>query len=262
MLTFERCWPLDNIEISRSDTSGRTVEAYAAIFDEETEVHDQHGHYREKIHRAAFNRTAKAARALCLYNHGMTLDGKPDVVAQVPLGTPLEIRPDGRGLLTVTRYNRSKLADAVLEAVKAGDIRSQSFRGRVIRSDPMRPPRTRPGQPLPLVTRMELGLSDYGPTPNAYYEGAEILAVRSATLLARELAGLDEAARVELIRALSSTTPPAAGPETTTATPDLGPGAEDPHDDGRQAEGVHSGRLAIRRARIRAEMIMMGVKRA
>lgn len=254
ILRYERTFPLDDISISRSG-DGRTVTAYAAVFGIGQEVHDQHGHYEEEIHRAAFNRTAKGSRALCLYNHGLTLDGQPHPLAQVPLGTPLEIKPDGRGLLTVTRYNRSQLADAVLESIRAGDVRGQSFRGRIIRSNPMRPPRVRPGQPLPRVVRMELGLSDYGPTPAPVYQGAEIVAVRSLAVLAAELVALDPEARAELIRALSSTTPAESGPVTTTATPDnSGPGAEDS-----PALAGHSGRLTIRRAAIRAQMIRMGV---
>ncbi|MCX4468960.1 HK97 family phage prohead protease [Micromonospora sp. NBC_01655] len=240
MTTYLRTWALDDISRSRTG-DGRTVTAYAAVFDTPTEVRDQHGHYHEEIHRAAFNRTAKAGRAVCLYNHGMTLDGKPNGTLQVPLGTPLEIRPDGRGLLTVTRYNRSDTADAVLAAIDAGDIKAQSFRGRVIRSNPMgRIPRARPGQPLPKVTRLELGLSDYGPTPIPYYEGAAIVAVRSAVQLVDQL---DDDQRAELLAAL-------------TATPaNAGPGAEDPH------QPVHSGRLAIRRARIRADMIRLGIRK-
>lgn len=238
---YARTWALD--DITRSKTGdGRTVTAYAAIFGVPTEVRDQHGHYDEEIHRAAFNRTAKTGKAVCLYNHGHTLDGKPNGLLQVPLGTPLEIKPDGRGLLTVTRYNKSETADAVLAAIDAGDIRAQSFRGRVIRSDPQgRVPRARPGGQLPKVTRLELGLSDYGPTPVPYYAGAEIVAVRSR--LVDGVDQLDDDERAQLLAAL-------------TATPaDSGPGAADPH------QLVHSGRLAIRRARIRADMLRLGVRK-
>lgn len=240
-LTYLRTFALDDISRSRTG-DGRTVTAYAAVFDVPTEVRDQHGHYTEDIHRAAFNRTVKAgkARAVCLYNHGMTLDGKPNGLLQVPLGTPLEIRPDGKGLLTVTRYNKGPVADQVLAAIDAGDIKGQSFRGRIIRSNPNgRIPRARPGQPLPKVTRLELGLSDYGPTPVPYYEGADIVAVRSVVQLVDQL---DDDERAELLAAL-------------TATPaDAGPGAEDSH------QMVHSGRLAIRRARLRADMIRLGIR--
>jgi HK97 family phage prohead protease len=253
---FLRSFPLDGIEIlSRAKGGdGRTVEAYAAVFDVPTEIHDEHGHYTERIARSAFDRTLNGnagARALCLYNHGMDLDGRPLAAAQVPLGTPLEIRADGHGLRTVTRYNRSEFADQVLESIKNEDIRAQSFRGRIYRSNPQRIPRVRPGQPLPEVTRTELGLRDYGPTPIPFYKDAAITAVRSAAGIIQDIAGLDEAERAELIRMLDPTR--AGDPGSATATPaGAGLGAEDPRT-------AHSGRLMVARNRLRAELIRKGI---
>jgi HK97 family phage prohead protease len=192
---FHRTYTLDDIQIQRSG-DGRTVEAYAAMFDAPYEVQDQYGHYMETIDRAAFNRTltnGAGKSAMCLYNHGMTVHGTADALSSVPLGTPLEIRADGKGLLTVTRYNKSALADSVLESIRNGDIRSQSFRGRIIRSSPDRVPTVRRGGPLPTIVRHELGLTDYG---------AEILAVRSLAELREDFAALDDDGRLELLRSL------------------------------------------------------------
>ena len=208
------------------------------------------------IGRAAFNRSISHGiqRFGVYYHHGMTLHGTPSDLGSVPLGTPLEVQPDGRGLRTVTRFNRSPLADSVLEAIRNGDIRGYSFRARVLQSNPGRLPRQRAGAPPPTVTRTELGLIEYGPTPTPAYEEAGIMAVRSAQDIAQELAGLDEDRLADLIRALSPATP--LDPEATTATPESsGPGAED------SPAAGHSGRLAIRRAALRAEMIRKGVMR-
>jgi HK97 family phage prohead protease len=203
-LTYSRSYALDDIQISRSG-DGRTVEAYAAIFDAPYEVRDVHGHYFEKIDRAAFNRTLNGAgkNAICVYNHGMTLHGTPDGMASLPLGSPLEIKPDGRGLLTVTRYNKGPWADSVLESIKNGDIKAQSFRGQIFRSSPMGPvPRRRGGEPLTTVTRHELGLADYGPTPTAVNDDAAIVAVRSAADVIDAIGYLDADEREELLRSL------------------------------------------------------------
>jgi HK97 family phage prohead protease len=251
---WDRSFPLEGIEVlSRAKGGdGRTVEAFAAVFDVPQEVHDQYGHYRERIASTAFNKTladGALSRAMCLYNHGMSVvDGKPDSLAQVPLGLPLEIRADRRGLLTVTRYNKTKLADAVLESIRNDDIRGQSFRGTAFRSDPARVPRVRPGQPLPEVTRVELGLTDYGPTPRPYYQDAAILAVRSAQEIISALAGLDEDERADLVRMLATTR--SGEPAPATATPNLGAGPEEPRE-------AHSGR--IRSLRLRAEALFQGV---
>lgn len=261
MAEYLRTWALDDIQISRAHADGRTVEAYAAIFDVPYEVHDQYGHYMEIIDRSAFNRTLShgLTRTVCLWNHGQSLLGKPDTLASVPLGTPLEVRADGRGLMTVTRYNRSALADAALEAIRNGDIRSQSFRGKVYRSTPDRVPRSRAGEPLPTVTRMELGLSDYGPTPIPMNDAEMVVAVRSLSALHAELAELDADERAELLRTLSPTTPPLEGSEAATATPDEpGPGAEDPQTP--DVGDPHSGRLQIARALLRVELSRRGIR--
>jgi HK97 family phage prohead protease len=278
-MLYDRSFPLDDIQISRSG-DGRTVEAYAAMFDMPYEVRDQHGHYMEVIHRAAFNRTLSGGagrNAMCLYNHGMSRARHPDGDGTVPLGTPLEIKPDGRGLLTVTRYNKGPFADQVLESIRNGDIKAQSFRGRIVRSDPMgRLPRRRPGAQLPTVTRHELGLADYGPTPIPVNSGAEIMAVRSVADLADMLAGLDADERRELLRTLDldEATPdgdpaddedededleelPSEDEEAGTATSERSElGAEDPS----QETLRHSGRQSDITRRIRAAMITRGMR--
>lgn len=177
--TYSRTWDLEDIEIQRGG-DGRTVTAYAAVFGQDAEIIDQHGHYIERIDPRAFAKTLKETkpeRIGVLYNHGMDASGKPNMLGSVPIGTPLEVKADGRGLLTITRYNRSELADAVLAAINDGQIRGQSFRGRVFHSKRV----LLKGERLPTVTRTELGLREYGPTHAPAYEGAGILAVRSAS---------------------------------------------------------------------------------
>lgn len=175
-----RVFPLDDISI-RAGGDGRTVTAYAAVFDSPAEIADQDGHYSEQISRTAFDKTIRerAGRIGVFYNHSRTMLGTPSDRGSVPIGTPLDIRPDGRGLLTVTRYNRNALADEILEAIRNGDITGQSFTGAFVTSDPPPPYRSRGGQ-LTQVTRKEIALSEYGPTPIPAYADAEILGVRAA----------------------------------------------------------------------------------
>lgn len=228
-LTYARTFDLEGIEIlSRAKGGdGRTVEAYAAVFDTPTEVHDQHGDYIEIIDRKAFNREISngvAKRAQVLLNHGFDARGKTGGLQQAPLGSPIEVRADGRGLLTISRYNDGPLTEQVLAGIRNGDYKAQSFEGPIRRSDPSRAPgRSRSGD-LPTVRRLELGLRNYGPTMNPYYPQAEITAVRSVAELAEDFAQLDEAGREELIRAIL------ADPELArmiTAAPSQGLGAED-----------------------------------
>jgi HK97 family phage prohead protease len=249
--TFHRSFALDSIEIRRSG-DGRTVEAYAAVFDQPTEVKDQHGHYLETIDRSAFKRQLNSGSRLplVLYNHGLTLDGAVDSLAQVPIGTALEVRADDHGLFTVTRYNKSALADSVLASIENGDIKAQSFRGAIFGSEPRgRVPRIARGGSLPTVRRTSLGLSDYGPTPVPYYQGALITAVRSMTDIAAELAELDDDARAELVRALQAT--PFAGQADSATSTHVEPGTEDlPADAAHSGRDMEEVRRKIHRARV------------
>ncbi|MGH3097901.1 MAG: HK97 family phage prohead protease [Streptosporangiales bacterium] len=241
---FTRTYPLDDIRI-RGDADGddgRTVEAYAAVFDTASEIRDQDGHYTESISRTAFDKTIaeRAAKFQVFYNHGLTLHGTPSERGSMPLGAPLEVRADGRGLFTVTRYNRTALADEVLENIHSGAITGQSFSGRFIQSDPARVPRRGRGGELPQVTRTEIALREYGPTPFPAYQEAAVVGVRA---IARQLDELDEERRAELVSLL-----------TRTGTPD--PGAVTEESPG------HSGRLIIARNIIRARMHELGVHHA
>lgn len=250
VLRYDRSWALDDIAI-RSGGDGRTVEAYAAVFDTPSEIKDQHGHYMEVIHRSAFNRAISHGieRIGVFYHHGMDLHGTPaQGPGSVPIGAPVDVRPDGKGLRTVTRYNQGAFADSILEAIRNNAIRGYSFRGRIFQSNPSRVPSLKRDGSLPTITRTELGLSEYGPTPTPAYVDAGILAVRSVPAVAAQLASLDPDERAELIRMLAVSTP--TDPETDdTATPDVGPGAED------SPEVRRSGRLQ----KLREELHTLGV---
>lgn len=187
---FTRSYPLDDIKI-RSGGDGRTVEAYAAVFDTPTEIRDHDGHYLEVIGRNAFDKTIaeRGSKIGVFYNHGLTLHGTPSDRHSMPIGTPLEIRADSRGVLTITRYNRTPLADEVLEAIREGAITGQSFSGRMIQSNPPGPYRRSRSGELPTVTRSEIALREYGPTPFPAYEDAAIVGVR-ALLEAYRLGGI------------------------------------------------------------------------
>jgi HK97 family phage prohead protease len=192
---YMRLYQLEDIRIIRSADGGdgRTVEAYAAVFGQEAEIRDHEGHYLEVIEPTAFSRAidhAQRARGgfpgsvKVLYNHGMTINGTPSERFSMPIGVPVDIRAEARGLLTRTRYSETPLADEVLESIRAGSITSQSFTGRIMRSDPQLRAgdrhRPRSGQ-LTTVRRTELGLREYGPVLWPAYTGAEILGVRMST---------------------------------------------------------------------------------
>lgn len=194
---ISRVYALDDVDIKRVDRKGREVTAYAAVFGQPAEIRDKHGHYWEEINRSAFNRTLShgVSRVQVFYNHGYDLTGRPNMLGAVPVASPVRVEPDGRGLITVSRYNDGELADAILAAWEGGQIRGQSFSGKVYQD---RKIGQRSG--IDHIERTELGLREYGPTHSPAYEGAGLVMIRSNDDLAElvrsmihELAGTQPA---------------------------------------------------------------------
>lgn len=197
-----RSVPLRDIERTGD---GRTVTAYAATFDEPYPVSDFDGQYDEVINRTAFNRHLGQhgyGAVKVLVNHGMTMFMTPSERFGLPVGTPLDVKPDGTGLLTVTRYANTELADEVLQLIDDGAITAMSFRGPIIRSSPAQ----RVGGRR-TIERLELGLIEYGPVAlQGANPNARIMAVRSL-MLSDQLDELTDEERAELLAALQSGTP-------------------------------------------------------
>jgi phage head maturation protease len=225
LLPFYRSFPLEDISI-RSGGDGRTVEAYAAVFNTPAPVHDEDGDYMEELDPAVFNRAISDAapqggrnywRMGVFYNHAMTLYGTPSELYSMPIGKTLEIKADSRGVLTVTRYHRGEVADQVLEAIREESLPGYSFSGTFRRSTPLIPRggfrRDRAGN-LPSVRRMESTMREYGPTPFPVYAGAAITGMRSEQLLGALAADPDLAMRMfGMLRggAHGSDSPPPSG---------------------------------------------------
>jgi HK97 family phage prohead protease len=260
---FVRAVALDDIRI-RKGGSGRVVEAYAAVFNEPAEIYDQDGHYLEVNDPGAFNRSIAhhQGRFPVVYNHGMTIAGTASDRGSVPIGVSVEVRADKRGVLTVAEYGNTPLADEVLEAIRQGSVKAQSYGGAFLRSDPGRRPaggfRPGPDGKLRTVRRMEVKMREFGPTPFPAFTGAAITGVRAQQVLSALLTAPAER-RVALLQQLDDlATPeeldvPQDPAEVTADTPAEGPAGattEDP-------APSHSRSL---NARIRGFMIAKGLE--
>lgn len=185
-----RAVSLEDIRVrSSTDGKGRIVDAYAAVFSTPTEIYDQDGHYLEQNDPASFNKTLadRSRSVFCVYNHARTLNGTPSDNWSVPIGKPITIKADKRGLFTSTRYNSDPDSDRILEAIKNDSIAGMSYTGVFVRSSPMlKGPYQQYGPDadgnLPLVTRQEIVLIEYGPTPIPAYQDAAIVGVRNRLL--------------------------------------------------------------------------------
>jgi len=229
---------LDDISV-RAGGDGRTVDAYAAIFGVASPVHDQDGDYDEIIDPAAFNRALEHRRGRpwpVLFNHGLTIFGTPDPDGSVPIGVAEEVRPDGRGLFTRTRFHKTPRADQVLEAIREGSVAGYSFSGVFRDSDPRKRGQYR-GE---TVRRLESTLREFGPATFPVHQGAEIVGVRAEQIVGALAPGeLERLAH--LLRSF---------PEPGTSTDEVGPAAGDPPTDGHSTRSPRQQLLARRAAMI------------
>jgi phage head maturation protease len=211
---IHRTVPLEDISVK----PGRTVEAYLAVFDTEAEIRDGQGHYTETIDRSAFNKAISDARpqgsragwkTSVYYNHAMTPYGTPSERWSTPVAVTRNLVVEARGVVATDHYMETPEGDHALELVRAGAVKGYSFTGRLIRSDPNRAPaggfRASRSGTLPVVRRYELGLSEYGPTPEPAYETAGVLGMRAdfARLLAAN--GFTPEQAMRLLPLLSAT---------------------------------------------------------
>jgi len=249
-----RGYPVTDLHV-RSDGSGRVVEAYAAVFNTRAEVQDQDGHYFEELSPKSFAKTI-AERGLgfgVLFNHGRTVDGAPNPEATVPIGVPLEVKSDERGVFTATRYLDNPLADRVLGAIKGGAIRAQSFSGRFVKSTRSYPD-GRARDVLPVITRQEVSMREYGPAVFAAYEEAAILGTRSVDLFLRALLEMPRDRVADFLQQFEGLTTPTVEPGALLAsTPSGAAGGPD------EPATRHSTRSNPLRDRIKAARLERGI---
>lgn len=167
----------DVVELQASNDGPGTLAGYFARFGEQTEINNPaEGHFLETIAPGAFTKTlsdrgydpttgllrAGGQHVPVLFHHGLD-----SAIGMRPLGVPSMIRQDGQGVygevpLDDTSYNRDLAA-----SLKSGAL-GQSFRFRPVTA---RDVWTRSGE-LPQVTRGEVGLKEFGPTPIPAYGGS------------------------------------------------------------------------------------------
>lgn len=246
----ERTYVLDDLTV-RSDGSGRIVEAYAAVFSKRSEIHDQDGHYQEENSPTSFNRTISHKGPTgfgVLFNHGRTVDGGPNPAATMPIGVPIEVRADSTGVFTATEYLDNPLADWALNAIKKGALRAQSYSGRFLKSEKTYP--SGRGKGLPLITRQEVDMREYGPAVFAAYNDAAILGTRAQsaleptvplTLFLRSLLAGTPDERLELLQHFDMGTTLATEPTTDPIDNGTPPGPADSADDSQS----HSNRSSL-----------------
>jgi hypothetical protein len=157
--------PAAQIEFrAEDDADGRlgTLQGYAAVFNEETEIHGWEGDFRERIAPGAFRKSLeeRGDKIKVLFNHGFDPS-----IGDKPLGKPSVQKEDARGLyvevpLEDTSYNRD-----LVPLLKSGALDGMSFRFSVLREE-----EEDDGGALMLRTLKEIRLYEYGPVTFPAYE--------------------------------------------------------------------------------------------
>ena len=246
-----RTYVLEDVHV-RSDGDGRTVESYFATFTR-SEIRDQDGHYYEENARTAFAKTLadKGLNIPVFYNHARTLDGTPAAEFTLPIGVPVEIRADDRGMWNAVRYLDNPVADNVLGGIRGGAIKGMSYSGMYLKSAKTYPQGRSRGA-LPLITRQEIKLREFGPTPIPAFADAAILGTRNAELFLRALISATPEQRVSLLANVEGLEPLLQEPDTLSGTPS---GAAATTGEPRE----HSARSVPMRVRTRAWRIEHGL---
>jgi HK97 family phage prohead protease len=198
-----RSFAIDDLVV-RSDGDGRTVDAYAAVFGQPTEIRDQYGHYYETIDRTAFDGVLKRnVKPAVFFNHGRDIYGNPSDKWSAPVAVHRSATADGRGLRVSSWYVNTPAGDEALELMRSGAVDGFSFSGKPNRSRTI--PAAR-GEDLPTIVRQELGFTEYGPAIFRAYADARVLAMRSQQIV-DDIDALTPDQLAELVAVLRSRVP-------------------------------------------------------
>lgn len=102
---------------------GLTLQGYAAVFNEWTEIDSWEGTFRERIAPGAFKRTLGQRMPVLQFDHG-----SHPLIGSIPLGRITSIVEDERGLKVKARLSDNWLVEPVRDAIRDGAIDGMSFR--------------------------------------------------------------------------------------------------------------------------------------
>jgi HK97 family phage major capsid protein/HK97 family phage prohead protease len=192
-MTFDLCSRSVEFRAGDNRGDGRTLEGYAAVFDQDTEINSWEGKFVERVARGAFKKTLSEKKPIMQYDHGR--DAR---VGSVPIGVYEDIREDKHGLFVSGRVFDNDVVEPVRQAIEGGAITGMSFKFRVtrdewhdnkgvrVKGDEIYKLMYEPGSRGPLRrTIREVQLYEAGPVASPAYDGTSV-GVRSMTDADRE----------------------------------------------------------------------------
>jgi HK97 family phage prohead protease len=113
-----------------SESDGRTLEGYAAVFDHPTRIDSWEGRFDETVIRGAFAKTLNERKPVLQFDHGRDVR-----TGSVPIGSIVEIREDTKGLFVKARLFDNPTVEPIRQAIEGGAIDGMSFRFKVNQDD-------------------------------------------------------------------------------------------------------------------------------
>lgn len=109
-----------SVELRAADGESRTVEGYAALYDNTTDM----GYYNERVATGAFD-GSNMSEVMCLFNHN------PDHVLANTSSGSLQLETDERGLKFRFDLPNTTIGNDLVEMLRRGDVSQCSFAFRV-----------------------------------------------------------------------------------------------------------------------------------
>ncbi len=108
---------------AEASTDGLTLDGYAAVFNEWTEIHDRQGSFMERIAPGAFARSLGRNKPVLQFDHGTH-----PLIGSIPLGKITSIVEDAHGLRIKGRMSDNWLIEPVRDAIRDLAVTGMSFR--------------------------------------------------------------------------------------------------------------------------------------
>ncbi|WP_075833772.1 MULTISPECIES: HK97 family phage prohead protease [unclassified Rhodococcus (in: high G+C Gram-positive bacteria)] len=109
---------------------GLTLEGYAAVFNQDTEISSWEGTFSERIAKGAFVKTLREKTPVMQFDHG-----HDPRTGTVPIGVYTELREDSHGLFVAGRLHDNDLVKPIRQAIASGALTGMSFRFRVVKDE-------------------------------------------------------------------------------------------------------------------------------
>lgn len=170
-----------------SGGDGLTLEGYAAVFGQDTEIDSWEGAFVETIRRGAFKKSIRENTPVMQFDHG-----RHPLIGSIPIGAITDLREDDQGLYVAARISNNWLMQPLRDAIAEGSIDGMSFRfgvireewrdnaGKLIQAGDLQELLWNPGDRGPLQrTLIELRVPELGPVVFPAYAGTSV-SVRAA----------------------------------------------------------------------------------